>query len=191
MMMDNKIILQNSNNYKNYLDFENVLEIEMIFEKIKTKIAEVIYNFLKYWNAIDQEKILESDLLRLDNKIQSGILECEKMWQNQHEIHYLSKKPQWEFLYIWYKRYVLNQKMKGQTIDYQISNNLQQNFCDEDSDSDSDYENHYRQAFDPKKLFYSMIATKENGTIVKCMNILDRSLDYKDSVILIRLLLIL
>ncbi|CAD8071362.1 unnamed protein product [Paramecium primaurelia] len=179
LMMEKKINIQNSNSYQNYLDFEYVIDIEMIFKKIKMKIADLIQNYIKYWNTLDEEKIIESDLLKLDNKISSGIYECEKMWFNlnnynknydnsPNDIKYISKKPQWELLYIWYKRYILNQKMKGQIIDYPVISNNQQNFCDEDSDSD--YENHYMQAFDPKKLFHSMTAiifAKENGTIVK------------------------
>ncbi|CAD8160740.1 unnamed protein product [Paramecium pentaurelia] len=179
MMMENKIKIQNSNSYRNYLDFEYVIEIEMIVKKIKIKIVDLIQNYLKYWNTINLEKIDESDLLKLDNKIQIGIYECEKLWSKinhynknfdiqQNEIKYLSKKPQWELLYLWYKRYILNQKMKGQVIDYNVTNHFQSNYCDEDSDSD--YENHFLQAFDPKKVFHSMtsiIFAKENGNIVK------------------------
>lgn len=40
--MENKICNQNSNSYKNYLDFEYVIEIEMIFKKIKMKIVDLI-----------------------------------------------------------------------------------------------------------------------------------------------------
>ncbi|CAD8073916.1 unnamed protein product [Paramecium sonneborni] len=179
MMMQNKIKMQNSNSYRNYLDFEYVIDIEMIVKKIKIKILDLIQNYLKYWNTINLEKIDESDLIKLDKKIQIGIFECEKLWlkinQNnknfgdqQNDMKYLSKKPQWELLYLWYKRYILNQKMKGQKIDYHPVSHLHQNFCDEDSDSD--YENHYMQSFDPKKVFHSMTAiifAKENGNIVK------------------------
>lgn len=53
---------------------------------------------------MDEEKIIESDLLKLDNKISSGIYECEKMWFNlnnynknydnsPNDIKYISKKP--------------------------------------------------------------------------------------------------
>ncbi|CAD8078901.1 unnamed protein product [Paramecium sonneborni] len=179
MMMNNKINIQNSCSYRNYLDFEHVIEIETIIKKIKTKIVDLIQNYIKYWNIINLERIIESDLLKLDNKIRIGIFECEKLWQkinktnknlevSQNDVKYLNKKPQWEFLNLWYRRYILNQKMKGQIIDYHQISTQQQNFCDEDSDSD--YENHFLQAFDPKKVFHSMtsiIFAKENGNIVK------------------------
>ncbi|CAK71911.1 unnamed protein product (macronuclear) [Paramecium tetraurelia] len=179
MMMENKIMIQNTNSYRNYLDFEYVIEVEMIIKKIKIKIVDLIQNYLKYWNIVNLEKVEESDLLKLDNKIQIGINECEKLWSKinhynkefdvqQNEIKYLSKKPQWELLYLWYKRYILNQKMKGQIFDYHPTSNFQQNYCDEDSDSD--YENHFLQAFDPKKVFHQMtsiIFAKENGNVVK------------------------
>ena len=42
MMMENKINIQNSNSYRNYLDFEYVIDIEMIIKKIKIKIIDLI-----------------------------------------------------------------------------------------------------------------------------------------------------
>ena len=89
--------------------------METQIENIKNISTQILSNNLKFWRNLLQRKVVLDNLITINSEnnafLESGIESWKKI---QHQLQY---KKKWKFLYVWFRLYIQNKKIKQQMIE--------------------------------------------------------------------------